>query len=108
MEWDLGWTGLGLLVGMSFGFGIGAHLVTMVLRQHPTPWLWAIGSTTYFIAGVVVSEMWFGWATAAELQPNIDGLSFDEVMLFATVSGIVVVLATWYLTRRSRVGTDGP
>jgi branched-subunit amino acid ABC-type transport system permease component len=52
--------------------------------------------------------MWFGWATAAELQPNIDGLSFDEVMLFATVSGIVVVLATWYLTRRSRVGTDGP
>jgi hypothetical protein len=28
-----------------------------------------------------ISEVWFGWATQEELQPNIDGRSFAEVLL---------------------------
>jgi hypothetical protein len=56
----------------------------------------------YFVGGLFTSEVWFGWATEEELQPNIDGLSFDEVLLFGLITGIVTVLATWYLTRRSR------
>ena len=42
--------------------------------------------------GIFVSEVWFGWATEEELQPNIDGLSFDEVLLICTLPGIVAVL----------------
>ena len=41
----------------------------------------------------------FGWATADDLQPNIDGLSFDEVLLFGLVPGIVAVVVTWFAAR---------
>lgn len=43
--------------------------------------LWLFSAVVYFVAGILVSEVWFGWATEEELQPNIDGLSFDEVLL---------------------------
>ena len=36
------------------------------------------------------------------LQPNIDGLSFDEVLLMGLVPGIVTVLVTRRVTRRTR------
>ena len=101
MEWNLGLTGLGVLALMSLAFGLIAHLVLLVLRQSPTRWLWAIGSATYFIAGLFISEVMFGWATVEDLQPNIDGLSFDEVLLFALVPGMVAVLVTWYVTRKA-------
>jgi hypothetical protein len=52
-----------------------------------------------FVGGLFVSEV---WATQEELQPDIDGLSFDEVLLFGLVSGIMTVLVTWYVTRRTR------
>ena len=52
--------------------------------------------------GLFISEVWFGWATQEELQPNIDGLSFDEVLLLGLVPGIVTVLITRYVTRRAR------
>lgn len=104
MQWDLGLQGLGVLLVMSLGFGVVAHLVA---GRVTTRWLWLIATATYFIAGLFVSEVWFGWATAAELQPNIDGLSFDEVLLFALVPGILVVLATWYVTRRGRIQQPG-
>jgi hypothetical protein len=42
------------------------------------------------------------WATQEELQPNIDGLSFDEVLLLGLVPGILTLLVTRYVTRRSR------
>ena len=45
------------------------------------------------------SEVWFGWATQEELQPNIDGLSFDEVLRLGLVPGIATVLATRRVTR---------
>lgn len=99
MQWDLGLAGVGLLVLMSLGFGVIAQLV---LGRGATRWMWLIGATTYLVAGLFISEVWFGWATGAELQPNIDGLSFEEVLLFGLVPGILAVLATREVTRRRR------
>ena len=99
MQWDLGLQGLGLLIAMSFGFGVIAQLV---VGRATTRWLWLLAAAGYFVGGLFTSEVWFGWATQEELQPNIDGLSFDEVLLLGTVSGVVTVLITRYLTRRTR------
>jgi hypothetical protein len=96
MQWDLGLQGLGVLAVMSLAFGAIAQLV---VGRHTTQWLWAISGATYFVAGLFISEVWFGWATGADLQPNIDGLSFDEVLVIGLGPGILAVLATWYLTR---------
>jgi ABC-type uncharacterized transport system permease subunit len=49
----------------------------------------------------------FGWATEEELQPNIDGLSFDEVLLIGFLPGIAAVVVSWYMARRTRRGS-GP
>jgi hypothetical protein len=99
VEWDLGLKGLGLLVLMSLGFGIIAQVVA---GRATTGWLWLIASTAYFVGALFTSEVWFGWATEVELQPNIDGLSFDEGLLFGLLFGIASVLATWVVTRRRR------
>ena len=99
MEWDLGLRGIGLLLAMSVGFGIVAQLATWRAMPH---WLWAFAATTYFLCGLFVSEVWFGWATEEDLQPNIDGLSFDEVMLLGTLMSVLAVVAAWLVTRRGR------
>jgi hypothetical protein len=99
MRWDLGLQGLGLLIAMSLGFGVIAQLVA---GRATTRWLWLIAAAGYFIGGLFISEVWFGWATQEELEPNIDGLSFDEVLLLGLVPGIVTVLVTRYVTRRAR------
>jgi hypothetical protein len=99
MRWDLGPLGVGLLIAMSLGFGMIAQLVA---GRTTTRWLWLIAAATYFIGGLFISEVWFGWATQEELQPNIDGLSFDEVLLIGLVPGIAAVVASSYVTRRSR------
>ena len=91
MRWDLGLQGLGLLIAMSLGFGVVAQLV---VGRVTTRWLWLIAAAGYFVGGLFISEVWFGWATQEELQPNIDGLSFDEVLLLGLVPGIVTVLIT--------------
>ena len=59
-----------------------------------TRWLWLIAAAGYFVGGLFISEVWFGWATQEELQPNIDGLSFDEVLLHRPDPGIMTVLVT--------------
>lgn len=97
MQWDLGPQAVGLLIVMSLGFGVFAQLM---FWSRATWWVWLLASAAFFVAGLFISEVWFGWATEAELQPNIDGLSFDEVLL-GYVVGVAVVLVTWYLTRRS-------
>jgi hypothetical protein len=105
MEWDLGLQGLGLLLLMSLGLGIVAQFV---MGKATTRWLGAIAAAAFFISGLFTSEVWFGWATEEDLQPNIDGLSFDEVLLVGLLTGVVSVLATWYVTRRSgRHSTKG-
>ena len=97
MEWDIGLGGMGVLAGMSIGFGL---LAVVVLWNRMTPWLSGTASAVaYFLVGLLISEAWFGWATAAELQPNIDGLSFDEVLLAYPV-GIVLLFAVRYLLGR--------
>ena len=100
MEWDLGLQGLGLLMVMSLGFGAIAQLM---VGRATTRWLWLITGTAYFVGGLFISEVWFGWATEEDLQPNIDGLSFDEVLLIDLIFGILVVLVTWYVKRRNRL-----
>jgi hypothetical protein len=100
MEWDLGWKGLALLAGMSLVFGAIVHAIAW--RTSPTRWLWLIASGVFFVGGMFVSEVLFGWATEEELQPNIDGLSFDEVLLFGLVLLIGAALGTWLIGRRRR------
>jgi hypothetical protein len=103
MQWDLGLYGLGVLVAMALGFGVVAQLAA---GRTTTRWLWLIAAAGYFVGGLFISEVWFGWATEVELQPNIDGLSFDEVLLIGLVPGIVTVLITWFVTRRRRGTAD--
>ena len=100
MQWDLGLQGVGLLVAMSLGFGVLAQLIA---GRGTTRWLWLIASAGSFVGGLVTSEVWFGWATDEELQPNIDGLSFDEALLGGLISAVVAVFVTRYVIRKRRV-----
>jgi hypothetical protein len=100
MQWDLGFQGAIVLIVMSLTFGVFAQ---MLFWSRATAWVWLVASAAFFVAGVFISEVWFGWATEVELQPNIDGLSFDEVLIGFLV-GIPVLLVARYLTRRSGPG----
>ena len=97
MDWDLGSSGLLYLAGMSIVFGLLAQLLSW--RAAPK-WLWALVSAVYFGVGLLVSEVWFGWATEEDLQPNIDGLSRDEVLLIGLVPVAVAVVVTRWMARR--------
>lgn len=97
MQWDLGLQGLGLLAAMSLGFGV---IVQLVAGRATTRWLWLIAAAIYFGSGLLISEIWFGWATEEELQPNIDGLALDEVLVIGLIPGITAVLVAWYVNRR--------
>jgi membrane protein implicated in regulation of membrane protease activity len=99
MNWDLGFQGLALLAAMSVAFGGAAHLIA---ARRTTPWLWAIAGTAFLLAGLFASEVLFGWATAAELAPNIDGLSFDEALLAGVVTGVASIVVTWRLASVQR------
>jgi len=101
MEWDLGLQGVALLGAMSLGFGAFAALVVgkdLAYRLLAT----AVTTVSCFCVGLITSEVLFGWATEEELQPNIDGLSRDEVLLSSALTTAVVVLVMRYLARRSR------
>lgn len=102
MQWDLGLEGLAVLGAISLGFGVLAAFLVGSGWAHR---LWATVITTVacFAVGVLTSEGLFGWATEEDLQPNIDGLSRDEVLLSSVVTTALVVLAMRYVTRRSRV-----
>lgn len=104
MQWDLGNTGLQVLLLMSLAFGLIAQLM-MGWAAHR--WTWLYATAGYFVLGLVISEVWFGWATEAELQPNIDGLSFDEVLL-GLIPGIAAVLLIRHRIRRSRRPLTAP
>lgn len=98
MQWDLGLQGLGVLVVMSVAFGA---FTQVVFWGHATRWLGLVAAALMFVVGLVVTEGLFGWATEVDLQPNIDGLSFDEVLLSFLVAGIVVLVARAFVWRRS-------
>jgi hypothetical protein len=105
MTWDLGFAGLSLLVAMSLGFGLLAQVIAG--RGKTTGWLGLIAASSFFVSGLVTSEIWFGWATEEDLQPNIDGLSFDEVLLFGLLGGIASVLITRHLAHHHGQGSSG-
>jgi hypothetical protein len=98
VEWDLGLQGVGVLLVMSVAFGV---FTQVVFWGHATRWLWLACSALMFVIGLIVSEGLFGWATEEELQPNIDGLSFDEVVLAFLVAIVVVLVARAFVWRRS-------
>ena len=107
MDWDLGLNGLLYLGAMSIGFG----LLAQVLSGRVAPrWLWALVSAVYFGVGILVSEFWFGYATEEDLQPNIDGLSRDEVLGIGLLPVAVAVVATrlWGRRHRQEVIEGGP
>ena len=104
MQWDLGLQGLAVLAAISLGFGVIAGLVVgkgVAYRLVAT----AITTVACFGVGLVTSEVLFGWATEEELQPNIDGLSRDEVLLSSVLTTAVVVLVMRYLAHRA--GEEG-
>lgn len=100
MQWDLGLQAVALLGAMSLGFGLLAGLITGGGLAHRL-WPTVITAVACFGVGLFTSEMWFGWAAEEELQPNIDGLSFDEVLLSGVITTALVVLITRRLARRS-------
>lgn len=105
MTFDVGLYGLGVLVAMSVGFGALAGVVTCRSASH---WIGPIGGVAFFLGGLFVSEVMFATATEAELQPNIDGLSFDEALLGGLILGLVATIAAWLLTRHHHVHRPTP
>ena len=103
MTWDLGFVGVGVLVGMSVAFGLLAQLLA---GRRTTQWMWLMGGGTFFVAGLLISEWWFGWATEEDLQPNYDGLSIDETLLAIFPSFAVVLIARWGIRRQRHAATS--
>lgn len=105
VEWDLGLWGSAYLLAMSLAFGLVAHLVA---GRVTTKWLWLIATGGFFVLGLLISEVFFGWATEEDLQPNIDGLSRDEVLL-GVLPGIIIVLLArrWGVRRRGQQPPPG-
>lgn len=101
MQWDLGLQGSALLLALSLGFGVVAGLAVGRIAVHRL-WTMAFAVVACFGIGLFTSEVWFGWATEEELQPNIDGLSFDEVLLSGAVTTVLVVLSARLLSRKTR------
>jgi len=102
---DLGIQGLAILTTLALGFG---NIAQLVRWKSGTRWLWLVGAIAYFIGGLFVSEVMFATATEDELQPIIDGLVFDEAMLFSLVPGIAAVAVAWYVARRGRPSRTTP
>jgi hypothetical protein len=97
VQFDIGLQGLGILTALALGFGIIAQFV----GRARTRWDWLVGAAAYFVGGLFVSEVWFGEATIEELQPIIDGLMFDEVLLISLIPGILAVVVWRFLTAGS-------
>ena len=96
MTYDLGSTGLQILLAYAFGFGAIAQLVVGVDR---TRWLWLLGAAGWFAGGLYMSEVLFAKATIDEIQPIIDGLAYDEALLGGLIGGLIAAVATWFVTR---------
>ncbi|HEX2469091.1 MAG TPA: hypothetical protein VHK05_00755 [Candidatus Limnocylindrales bacterium] len=97
MQYDLGLTGLGILVIFSLAFGAVAQLV----GRSETPWLWVLGAAGWFVGGLYMSEVLFATATIDEIQPIVDGLAFDEALLGGLIGGVLVTLVARFFTGSS-------
>jgi hypothetical protein len=100
MRWDLGVQGAGLLVAMSIGLAVVAGL--LVDGDWPRRLKVAATDAVACVAvGALTSEWLFGWATEEELQPNVDGLSRDEVLLSGILTTVAVVVVARVLANRA-------
>ncbi|MFW5472062.1 hypothetical protein ACOCJ5_02025 [Knoellia sp. CPCC 206450] len=99
MEWDLGLQGVGVLVALSLAFGALAGLLAGDDVAHRLDAM-AVTTVACVIVGLVVSEVVFGSATGVELQPDVDGLARDEVLLSGAVTTAVVVLVMRRMVHR--------
>lgn len=100
-QWDLGIQGIALMAAIAVGFGAAAAVLAGG-RASRRIGVGAAAAIACFVVGLWTSEVFFGWATEAELQPNVDGLSRDEVLLSSALTTLVVVLAAHLLGRRRR------
>ena len=98
MHFDMGLTGLGILLACSLGFGVVAQLIA----GGGTRWMWLLGAVGWFVGGFFASEVVWGTATEEELQPLIDGLLFDESLLGGLIGGLATAIVVWLATRGSR------
>ncbi len=105
MIYNLGLSGLATLVAMSAVFGLVVGVVSWRTASH---WIGPIGAVAFFLGGLFASEVVFASATAAELQPNIDGLSFDEALFGGLILGLVATFVAWYVTRHRHGGQHHP
>ena len=85
MTWDLGLDALTLVVVIALGFAVLAGLLVggSAVERLVAAALTVVGCVGI---GLLTSEWIFGWATEEDLQPNVDGLSRDEVLL-SSVAG---------------------
>jgi hypothetical protein len=97
MQYDLGLTGLGILVISSLVFGV----IAQVFGRATTPWLWLVGAVGWFVGGLYMSEVLFATATIDEIQPIIDGLAFDESLLGGLIGGVLATVIGRFLTGSS-------
>ncbi len=104
VQWDLGVQGVGLLLVMAVVFGLAVQLVW---GRAGWPWLWPAAAVAGFGSGILISEVWFGWATEEELQPNIDGVSYDETLLALLLTALAVLVVR-LVRRRTRQPWIGP
>jgi hypothetical protein len=61
----------------------------------------AIDAVACVAVGALTSEWLFGWATEEQLQPNVDGLSRDEVLLSGILTTVAVVVVARVLADRA-------
>ncbi len=106
MQWDLGLEGSALLGAIALGFGVVAALLVGGGRAHRL-WAVVVNGVACFAVGLLTSEGIFGWATEEDLQPNVDGLSRDEVLLAGVLTTVVVVIAMRYVARRAHAPATG-
>ena len=108
MQWDLGPEGVAVLGGISLGFGV---LAGLLVGDGPARRVGSAVATALACAGVglLTSEWLFGWATGDDLQPNVDGLSRDEVLLSSVIVTVLVVIFVRSLAspRRGGAGRGG-
>jgi len=96
MTYDIGSSGLLILLGSSLGFGAIARLFTGRSASH---WVWISGVVGWIVGGVFASEVLVGKMTAEEIQPIIDGLAFDEALLGGLIGGVIAFLSARRLAR---------
>ena len=101
MNFDLGLQGLALLIIPALLFGLIAQLIFWKSATH---WLWLVGAAAWFVGGLFVSEVVYGFETTEQnVQPLIDGLLWDEALLGGVLASVAAMLVTWLVTRRQRI-----